>query len=388
MTKVSVGTRIGVVRALIGASALVGLVVAGVAAPAEAARAKPKAVVTISVRAAADRGTTVTVSGKVKSSTTRKVIGKAKVAVQYRVPGGKWRTLATVKSTKAGKFSVKTVLAETREFRAKVLSTKKYRAGVSKVKTTTARVVVVPQSLAAAPATPDVLDVGGNVTVTGSASPGLIGTPVHLQVQSGQEWGTIASATVAPDASFAIGAAVNTAGRGQQLRVYAPGDAANGIGDATAPAGAVTVYMWYPVWAVGEITSDYAASGTEMLNGTPYEESLTFCGSERCNRGGVTGSATYNLDRKCTTFRASPGIRTSASSTNGSVRLRVWREDSEVPLKGNTGTYYAPGHVEVPVDNVLRFAITLDQVPGHEGALGNLVLGTPQVRCAFDPTTP
>jgi hypothetical protein len=153
----------------------------------------------------------------------------------------------------------------------------------------------------------------------------------------------------------------------------------------------VTVFNWYPLQSLSVIDMngdkyDYLKSSDAVLNGTVYENSLSFGRSGNWSAAGYdwsSGWAVFNLERNCTTFRAWPGIETSSEGTGGVARLRVWREDAEAPLKGNTGTYYAPGHVEIPVANVLRLRIELDHAPESEG--GNLVLGTPQVRCAFDP---
>jgi hypothetical protein len=300
--------------------------------------------------------------------------------------GGTWREVAVGAVAPNRSFSIPvTLTGGGRSVDLRASSAGNPAAGIGEaVSQTRALIVLEPQTVTLNAITPDVIDVGATVTATGTTSPGLVGKEIRFQIQDGQDWGTLAAAVVAPDATFTVSAPVNSAGKAIQLRAASPGDRPNGIGEAASAPRALTVYAWYPLTDFVQTSKsdiNIREVDSAAISGTTYPYSISF--RLFGNGVGETHSVRYNLSRSCTAFRATVGVsenaRDAATTYTAAIRsddAEVWRTSTPVGL-----------HNPVPVNLSLARTLDLKIESRRETGTGSggdspLIIGSPQVRCA------
>ncbi|MDR0945027.1 MAG: hypothetical protein LBM66_02535, partial [Bifidobacteriaceae bacterium] len=278
----------------------VGLAAAVPAIPADAA-AKAKAKITITAPATVASGSLAKISGTVKDSSTKKPVKRVKVKVQQRTPGTGWKTLRTVKTSATGKWVATAMVAKHTDFQASVTGGKHVRPSISKVKTVSAT-----QSLTVTSTVPRMLDAGGSVTVTGVASPGLVGTVVTLQQWSGRNWAGVGTASVLPNRTFSVAGVMTTPGSNLSLRVFVNGAAKMGVAPAEAAAGSVNVYGWFsPSYSLNSpVKWDSSSLGSQnetvVVQGTRYFGAIVLDSARE--------RLVYRTDGKCDQFRATLAV--------------------------------------------------------------------------------
>lgn len=351
--------------------------VAGPAAPA-AVTVTSNAASTVAAAKVRLRTTTPTVEVGERA----RLVGRAraprgtKVLVQRRTAGSKAFVAAGRTRVRAGgrfRYSERVTSGRDRRYRACVTVRGDRVCSRSVEVEVDARAAV---TLVVAGTTPTTLEAGQPVTVAGSASAALVGGAVHLQASYGGVWTTVGTGTVAADSTFAVSGILSTPGRTVPLRVVAPETPTTH--EATAAAGAVTVFGWYYFHDGGpliEVAGNWCPL-SRTVAGVAHPRSIGF--GFNCNDDNV-GEA--SLAGACTTFAATVGLSDSAEDTTADARYSFTvRTDGAL---AHHIPEVAPGQafeVSVPLSGVQRLRL---EGPFVSGTKGLLVIGDARAHCAF-----
>jgi hypothetical protein len=382
--------RAGISSLAATALALTFAVAAPAVAPASAAKLKTS--VTLSAPKSAAVDSTITLKGTVKTAKNRKVVKRVTVTIQERSGTATWSTAAKVKTTAKGKYTAKVTLKANTQYRARVAKSATRGTGISPVRKVTAILpptppqppqdpppTIQPQTLALAPISPAGVEVGGEITAAGTASPGLIGYPVHLQLYAAGVWTTVASGAVGADGSFAVRATTTTPGR-LQARVLSGGNPAGYIGEAMSGTQPVDVFRWIPLTDMSRSSGSLLLSSERdvRIDGTVHRFALVM----PVGTNGGNAFAEYKLGGLCTDFRATLGVTSledPAATYAASVQSdgqNVWNSSEYVDAAHalRMSTALAPGTNE--------FRLQVNKVVGAPGYKSPIIVGSPELRCA------
>lgn len=377
--------------------ALALFVVAGLAAPAEAAPKRYKVSISASATSVT-AGAPVTLRGKVSP----KAPGR-KVVLLKRVGNGKWQRAASAKLSRKSRYAFTVRPSATTQYRVKKGAQGKRKARVSQVVTVTVRVATpaptprptptptpkptvtpkptptatpkpTPQPATltvTAPATTEI-DAGEQFALSGRTSTNLVGRTVELQINDGEEWSTLSTGVVKPGSTFSLTAVATTAGRDQQVRVLAKATPTT-LAVASAPT-LFTVFGWYFLADRSAVEGHYYSDAV-TINGTTYADSVY----DYDWRAGKTAHAQFDLGRKCTRFRSTSGV-TDSSHSSGRYSARVSADDVErwrVDGAGLGSSY------EVDVDLTGALRVRFDDVMTAGDGDTYFAHGNARIRCAF-----
>ena len=357
------------VRLLVAVLAATALIVGFAAAPAQAA-ARP-VLISLSASATITSGGGVTLHGVARYATSKKPVKKNKVRIQ-RKSGKHWITVATVKTSKKGKYSYRVrSQAASHSYRAVLLKSRSHGTKVSKTKKVTARQGITVTSKGGS-----TIVAGSTVAVSGVVTPGLAGKSVTLQrAQSGQ-WLDVKTVTAGKNRTFSISAPIYGAGKARQLRVVGK--------NATSGAWNVDVYGWFYL-------SDSSRTEVNYDNGNygdwNFPDSLTVRGvvySKSISVGGRSYDpwVEYTLaGGGCTRFRASVGID-DGGSTGATGRFQMFNDGVEAHGAITKTVGESPTSIDVAVNGVFRIKLETLDVDGYQAARGWL---DPQILCFSQP---
>lgn len=220
------------------------------------------------------------------------------------------------------------------------------------------------------------VSVGKKVYVKGKTSKSLKGKRVSLQIKVGKRWNTVATAKVQADRTFKLSAKATKAGK-QRYRVAHPSTRTTKTSVSTSFT--YTVWKWYSVIDLGQVTSEgfyLTNSGQEaILRGVRYTRSLV-----NMSEGG--GTAFYNVNGKCTKFRATVGM--DDDSANGATRSFALRSD-DIRTHLTTTSVGNPVKVTGDVKGAFRIGLELGTRLDDRSGYSYGVFGNPQVFCSKAP---
>jgi uncharacterized protein YraI len=318
------------------ASAAPSAVAAAAAAPSRVVPAAAKKVMV----------TTADLNLRTSPSTSAKIITVLKKGTKVTVTAssGSWRKVAV--GSRTGWVSAKFLKAVVVKAAAKVTVTSRTKSSV---------------------------DLGAKLTFAGKTSKNLKGKTVALQIRAGGKWSTVTRTKVSAKLTFALAVKATQAGK-QAYRVYAPSTTTT---KATASkAFGYTVWSWYNLG--GTYVDNYASwDGDFSIGGKTFRDSLIISG---LYDDPIDGWADYNVNYKCTTFRATIGMRDD--SVTGAVRSFGLGIDSTTV---NFGTRGLGAGLAVTADITDAYRIRLSSTPDGNKIDGRPVFGTPQVYCSTAP---
>lgn len=218
--------------------------------------------------------------------------------------------------------------------------------------------------------------VGKKVYVKGKTSKSLKGKRVSLQIKVGKRWNTVATAKVQADRTFKLSAKATKAGK-QRYRVAHPSTRTTKTSVSTSFT--YTVWKWYSVINLGQVASEgfyLTNSGQEAtLRGVRYTRSLV-------NMSEDGGTAFYNVNGKCTKFKATVGI--DDDSANGATRSFALRSD-DIRTHLTTTSVGNPVKVTGEVKGAFRMGLELGTRLDDRSGYSYGVFGNPQVFCSKAP---
>jgi len=358
------------VRLLVAVLAATALIVGFAAAPAQAA-ARPVSI-SLSAPATITSGGGVTLHGVARYATSKKPVKKNKVRIQ-RKSGKHWITVATVKTSKKGKYSYRVrSQAASHSYRAVLLKSRSHGTKVSKTKKVTARQGITVTSKGGS-----TIVAGSTVAVSGVVTPGLAGKPVTLQrAQSGQ-WLDVKTVTAGKNRTFSISAPIYGAGKARQLRVVGK--------NAASGAWSLDVYGWF--YLSDSFQSDssdnylnyntryWVDPGTLTVRGVVYSKSI-YVGRP------YDPWVEYTLaGGGCTRFRASVGID-DGGTTGATGRFQMFNDGVEAHGAITKTVGESPTSIDVAVNGVFRIKLETLDVDGYQAARGWL---DPQILCFSQP---
>jgi hypothetical protein len=243
------------------------------------------------------------------------------------------------------------------------------------------RATIAKQTLTLNPLAPASIDAGQEVTATGTASSGLIGKEVWLQAFTNEAWTNVVSAIVAPDGTFVIRAVFATAGQ-IRLRAASAGDPAGLIGDATTTEQVLPVYTWYPLInleATLHNDPNTAVVAEGRIQGVAYPSSIQM-NAPQLN---VTEWARYRTRSACTNLRATFGVSDTATDPTTAFAVQVFAGTTSVWLPAGNVTQASPLRAEIELPPVEQIRLEGRKLIGTAGPDSPLIIGSPEVRCAF-----
>jgi hypothetical protein len=321
-------------------------------------------------------GGEIVVRGLVSDAASGCGVGGSPLTVEARVAAGKWKALATGKTRGSGRFAVRVTLAASAALRVSVGEDSGFDPASS-----AAAKVVVPQRVRVSAKSATSVDAGGAVDLEGWSSVGLRGRRVFLQVQAVDGWRNVGSARVTGAGLFSLTGRLDTVGRGQRLRVYAPGVPKLGVEAAVVGAGRVAVYGWYPLDAGRFERVDYFGlsddASPRRIGGVGYPGSVALYA-----RPGSEAFVTYALGGACSEVRFAAGVDDAATLGDGVAYSAAVDGDSRRLWTGDA----APG-VSTPVRAQLDGALSITlRAWGsgvyHPQSSNHMVFGQAEVRCA------
>jgi hypothetical protein len=321
-----------------------GLTAPSSAVPAGVVAAAGKAVVEISApsKTKAGGGETV-IRGVVSGVPGGGGVAGVALTAQVRVAKGAWKSVETSKTRSTGRFAIRVPLAATAGVRVVAKDSSGRQLGSSATSK-----VVVPQRVRVSAKSARSVDVGEPVDISGWTSVGLRGRRIVLQVQAVDGWVNVGSARVNSSGAYQVTGRLDSPGRGQRLRVYAPGVAKLGIESAVVGAGQIGVFAWYPLDAAHFERVDYHGlsddASVRRVAGVAYPGSAALYAQP-----GGEAFVTYALGAACSDVRFSVGVDDSATLASGvaygaavdSGATRVWQGDigwgGVVPVRAALG---------------------------------------------------
>lgn len=229
-----------------------------------------------------------------------------------------------------------------------------------------------PFSVEAQASTREVI-IGEPVRFSGSVSGKAAGSKVYLQIRysKSQRWMNEQKRKVRADGTFRLVDRPDSM-KARWYRVYKPASTKRSAGASSAMR--VTVYRWLYLTDLWEQhhADDWARVDTSLsINGKSYANSMA------AMNGYVDGWVEYNLDRKCTTLRATFGLSDeSESGVTGNVSVQ---SDGTLMYEKSFGLGQSEV-ADVPIRGGLR--IRLDFVHASQGE-SFPAAGAAKVLCRF-----
>lgn len=178
---------------------------------------------TVSAPAAVTHGTATTVSGRL-TTTAGTAIGGQRIALQWRPPGGAWRTVATGTTTSAGTVALRYTPPSNGSYRLYAAASWTYLPATSATVNTQVR------WRATAAFADSTVRRGTTIKLTGKVAPVRAGTTVQRQRYLGAgKWVHVSSAKVAANGSYTFSFVWNVKGT-YTYRVVVPGTSLNATG--------------------------------------------------------------------------------------------------------------------------------------------------------------
>lgn len=216
--------------------------------------------------------------------------------------------------------------------------------------------------------------VGAKIVFKGKTSKNLVGKRVQLQIKHGSKWAKVSSKKVAANKTFRVAAKATKAGT-QKYRLYA--SATKKTKAAKSKAYKYSVWKWYSIAGTEVDSTRLDGTDTRSVGGKKYRHSATF----GWGPGGYneSGWADYNLNYRCTNFRATIGMQDN-SQTGSKRTFSLSIDDTNV----NFGTVGLGAGKPVTANVSGAYRIRLKSLTANN-TWGLGVFGTPQVYCKAKP---
>jgi len=217
-------------------------------------------------------------------------------------------------------------------------------------------------------------EVGKLLVFKGTAPSKLKRKTVMLQLKVGTKWQTVAKSRITSKRTFKVQARATKAGA-QRYRVAVA--ATRRTPAAASSSFGYTVWAWYGI-AGDSVSSSrlYRSNGDASIGGRNYPESVVFGWTGYS----VDGWAEYNVNYRCTQFRATIGLLDSSKS--GSTRSFSLGVDS---ISVQFGTRGVGAGLPVKADIAGAYRIKLNTLRDGNSIAGYATFGTPQVYCSSAP---
>ncbi|RNL66150.1 hypothetical protein EFK50_00525 [Nocardioides marmoriginsengisoli] len=351
------------------------LVVSGLLAPAQAAT---KRSISIAVKpTTAYAGSAVTVSGKITRSPRGTV-----VKIQRKV-GKKWVAVGSTKTTTAaGNYARKVTLPRaggTYSFRAVSSKTKKLRAATSR----TVRVVALRKVTATIKVSRTPIQLGTQVTISGTITPSVPGKIAFIQRFNGAKWTDLMTATISKKGTFSR---TYTPPASTRYRVYVPrigvyAAAASAPVDLTISNGPVKPEITTTSVPFGRVGSGYSTTltktgnaGTWAVTGGALPANLTLNPTTGVISGTPTTAGTYP-------FTVTFSETATALNDSQALSLKVYAQPAITTgtlADGVKGAAYSQQLARSGGSGAGTWAVTAGTLPaGVTLTPGGLLAGTP-----------
>lgn len=224
-----------------------------------------------------------------------------------------------------------------------------------------------PNKLAITSKTPATISAGSRITIKGKAATKYRGKSVNLQIKSGSKWKTVATGKIKSNRTYSVSTKANKSGK-LQYRVTI--SASKGLKAAKSATLTYKSYAWFNLYTQ-RVGYDFnnETNVTTKIGGVTYPHSTTVRNTQ---------SREYNVNYRCTKFRASIGMSDTAPS-GASRDMTLFIDDASKSF----GTVTLGAARKVTADISGAFRLTLAASGGNKDAYSSF--GTPQVYCLGKP---
>lgn len=346
---------------------------------ASAAPTKAKPTITMKVSTS-----TISPDRAVKLAVVLRVRGKAVkgavVKVQERRQGtSRWKTVAKAKTNRAGRATVTSKKRnKNTQYRAVFGGSRTVAARTSRAKT-----VRVKQRIDITGTSKATLTAGETVQISGNTSAALAGQTIRLQLFSGDQWTTVATAKVSTSRTFSVSARA-TQGGAVKYRVHAAGGA--GVSATASASRTFDVYQWFSLADLSPTTrsKNFVTQGTVALGGQSIAKTVGPLWAHGGWGGLKAGNAEYNLSYRCTTFQATVGVP-DTSGRKASWGFHVAADD--VALADTYAVLAKPQRLNLDVTGAFRLVLSNDRITGdpYQDYEGDASWGAARILCLGQP---